>query len=290
MSQISEFEQLCKAQNTAQISISQGGKIVFDRTFVEDPIDVFAVQKGIISILIAIAETRYFLERYDAMNHILTPEWTQLSKPDEASLTVEILMNITTGMDESLKAKGTMGKDWAYNNVAYQKLKEALEIQTGMTLQAITEQWLLAPLGLSGMTWRTRAADGEGRTFSALHSTAQTLRAIGDGLLFQELVESSYLDQLESPGKSTNPAWNLLWWTNRAQSHQLPGRHEIIERALLPAAPEDLISARGLLGQHLSLSRRHELVVAQTRLRGEGVSDREPGQTEFWSAVTALYC
>lgn len=161
MSQISEFEQLCKAQNTAQISISQGGKIVFDRTFVEDPIDVFAVQKGIISILIAIAETRYFLERYDAMNHILTPEWTQLSKPDEASLTVEILMNMTTGMDESLKAKGTMGKDWAYNNVAYQKLKEALEIQTGMTLQAITEQWLLAPLGLSGMTWRTRAADGE---------------------------------------------------------------------------------------------------------------------------------
>ena len=74
MSQIADFEQLCRAQNTAQISISQGGKVVFDRTFVKHPIDVFAVQKGILSILIAIAENRYFLERYDAMNHILTPE------------------------------------------------------------------------------------------------------------------------------------------------------------------------------------------------------------------------
>ena len=290
MSQIADFEQLCRAQNTAQISISQGGKVVFDRTFVKHPIDVFAVQKGILSILIAIAENRYFIERYDAMNHILTPEWTQLSKPDEASLTVEILMNMTTGMDERLKQDGVIGRDWAYNNVAYQKLKEALEIQTGLSLQAITEQWLLEPLGLSDMTWRRRTADRAGHAFSAIYTTAQTLRAIGDGLLFESLVESSYLDQLETPSNSTNPAWSLLWWTNRAKSHQVPGNPEIIERALLSAAPEDLISARGLLGQHLSISRQHELVVAQTRVSSTQAGIREPGQTEFWSAVTGLYC
>ena len=224
------------------------------------------------------------------MNHILTPEWTQLSKPDEASLTVEILMNMTTGMDDALKAKGIIGQDWRYNNVAYQKLKEALEIQTGLTLQTITEQWLLTPLGLSKLTWETRPADKAGHCFSAIHTNAQTLRAIGDGLLSQHLVEPSYLDQLETPSTSTNPAWSLLWWTNRAKAHQVPGKSDRVERPLLPAAPDDLISARGLMGQHLSISRQHNLVVAQTRLGGNPGTARVPGETEFWSSVTDLFC
>ncbi len=61
------------------------------------------------------------------MNHIIDPEWTQLSKPDEASLTVEILMNMTTAWMRRFASQGQTGTDWAYNNVAYQKLKEALD-------------------------------------------------------------------------------------------------------------------------------------------------------------------
>ena len=89
MSVSEDLQQLCQAQGTAQISVSKAGTLVFDQCPMSMPVDVYAVQKGVVSILIGIAEARYFLERVDAMNHILDPEWTQLTKPDEASLTVK---------------------------------------------------------------------------------------------------------------------------------------------------------------------------------------------------------
>jgi CubicO group peptidase (beta-lactamase class C family) len=283
-----DLQQLCQAQGTAQISVSKAGELIFDQRYIDSPIDVFAVQKGIVSILIGIAEARYFLERVDAMNHIIDPEWTQLSKPDEASLTVEILMNMTTGMDETLRQQGRTGTDWAYNNVAYQKLKEALSVQTGLELNTLTQQWLFEPLSITDSSWITRPEDDAGHAFSALQTTADALRRVGEALLQDQLVDSFYREALGTPSSSTNPAWHLLWWNNQAQTHMRPGVEQIFPKPLLPHAPSDLISARGAGGNHLSISADLDLVIAQTI---DPTSKRTPPtghQKTFWDLIQRL--
>ena len=283
-----DLQQLCQAQGTAQISVSKAGTLVFDQRPVSTPVDVYAVQKGIVSILIGIAEARYYLERVDAMNYILDPEWTQLTKPDEASLTVEILMDMTTGMNDRLQKHGQIGQDWFYNNVAYQKLKTALTLQTGLELNALTQAWLCEPLGITDASWVTRAKDAEGHAFSALHTTAQSLRKIGEALLQDQLVDPYYRAALGTPSGSTNPAWHLLWWNNQAETHMRPGSDQRYTRPLLPYAPRDLISARGAGGHHLSISPSLGLVVAQT-IDPAASSRPKPGhQQAFWELIQQL--
>ena len=68
----------------------------------------------------------------------------------------------TTGMNDQLQKQGQIGKDWFYNNVAYQKLKTALTIQTGLELNALTQAWLFEPLGITDANWVTRAKDADG--------------------------------------------------------------------------------------------------------------------------------
>ncbi|SVB44547.1 uncharacterized protein METZ01_LOCUS197401, partial [marine metagenome] len=109
-----------------------------DYSWLDQPVDVFAVQKGVLAILIGIAEEKYLLEVSDHMNHHIDPEWTKLSPWDEAKLTLETLMNMTTGMNDRLEADGDIGKTWRYNNVAYQQLKRILERHTGLSLQQLS--------------------------------------------------------------------------------------------------------------------------------------------------------
>ena len=283
-----DLQQLCQAQGTAQISVSKADTLVFDQRLMTTPVDVYAVQKGIVSILIGIAEARFFLERVDAMNHILDPEWTQLTKPDEASLTVEILMDMTTGMNEQLQKQGQVSKDWFYNNVAYQKLKTALTIQTGLELNALTQAWLCEPLGITDTTWITRAKDADGHTFSALQTTAQSLRKIGEAMLKDQLVDPYYRAALGAQSDSTNPAWHLLWWNNQAQTHMRPESDQIYSKPLLPHAPQDLISARGAGGHHLSISPSLNLVVAQTIDPAASSPPKHANQQAFWDLIQQL--
>lgn len=288
MTTTQDLEQLCKAQGTAQISVSKAGALVFDQSYISAPIDVFAVQKGIVAILIGLAEARYFLERVDAMNHIIDPEWTQLSKPDEASLTVEILMDMTTGMDDQLCQQGQTGKDWYYNNVAYQKLKEALTVQTGLELNALTQAWLFEPLGITDSAWITRPQDAGGHAFSALQTTAQSLRQVGEALLQDQLVDPLYREALGTPSSSTNPAWHLLWWNNQAQTHMRPGSDQVFTKPLLTKAPSDLISARGAGGNHLSISTSLDLVIAQTIDPESSTTPTGAHQQAFWDLIQRL--
>lgn len=289
MSQVhDQLEALCHDQGTAQLSISKRGEVCFNSSHYDAPVDVYAVQKGIVSLLVGIAETRYFLERYDAMNHILDPEWTQLEKPDEAALTVETLLNMTTGMDDELRLNGVIGEEWRYNNVAFQALKKALEIQTGETLSDITHTWLLDPLTIKDTHWRDRPPDHNGRVFSALFSTAPSLRQIGEALLRDELIDPEYKAALTTPSSTTNPAWHLGWWNNCSEHYRLPGKDGTFKGPLLPHAPRDLISARGFGGHHLSISPDRGWVIAQTISPDQPRKSHTDTDPHFWQLIEAL--
>ena len=152
-----QIEKLARATSTAQIAVWQDGQVRLDIEFEATPVDVFVVQKGLVSLLLGIAEEKFLLNIPDCVNHHLPPGWTQLSPWDEAKLTIEILLNMVTGMDDELAAQGVIGETWRYNNTAYNYLKKILEIHTQKSLQGVTSDWLLEPLGMAKTYWEPRS-------------------------------------------------------------------------------------------------------------------------------------
>ena len=250
--------------------------------------DIFAVQKGILSLLIGIAEEKYLLETCDAINHHLDPEWTALSPWHEASVTIETLLAMTTGMDEQLQPLGEVGGGWRYNNTAYNYLKKILCLHTGLSLNELSREWLFNPLGMKNTRWEAREQKlPDGTPITGLQSTADDLAKIGRLVLNEgvwndmQIVPKHYLNQMTQGASSDNPAWGFCWWNNCADQFMLPMKDKIYSGNVVPTAPEDLISVRGAFGNLLYILPRYSLVVARTRKTEAGKSAPD-FESEFW--------
>ena len=250
--------------------------------------DVFAIQKGILSLLIGIAEEKYLLETCDAINHHLDPEWTGLSPWHEASVTIETLLAMTTGMDEQLQPLGEVGAGWRYNNTAYNYLKKILCLHTGLSLNELSREWLFNPLGMTNTYWEDREQKlPDGTAITGLQSTADDLARIGELVLKEgvwndmQLVPKHYLTQMTQGASADNPSWGFCWWNNSADQFMLPMREKIYSGNIVPTAPEDLITVRGAFGNLLYILPRYSLVVARTRKIEAGKSTPD-FESEFW--------
>ena len=282
--------------HSAQLVLFEGDECLLNEVFDPEPVDVYAVQKGLIALLIGKAQQDYLLETSDPINHHLDPEWTQLGPWDEAKLTIETLLTMTTGMDDELKPLGEIGRSWRYNNTAYQYLKKILCLHTGLSLQALSEQWLFEPLGMQQTTWVDRAVTmPDGTLISGLMSTARDLAKIGRLVLGRGtfegnrlLTEDHYFDQLVAPGSEENPAWGFLWWNNRGSHYAVPMREErVVQGPMLPNAPGDLVAARGALQNHLAVSPSLNLVVARTTQTPATGERPAAFEDHFWRLLMA---
>ena len=282
---------------SSQLIIVQDGNVLLDEVLETEPVDVFAVQKGILSLLIGIAEEKYLLEILDPVNHHLDPEWTNLSPWAEAKLTIEILLNMKTGMDDELGSLGTIDKTWRYNNTAYNYLKKILCTHTGQTLNELSREWLFDPLGMNDTSWVERPQKlPDGTPLTGLLSTARDLSQIGLLLLNDgknngvDLVPAHYLQQLAKPGSDENPAWGLCWWNNNQNHYLLPMREEKNRAGpAMPDAPADMIAARGAFGNYLLIVPCQGLVVARTAKPQPKGQALPPFETGFWKLMQTIF-
>ncbi len=284
-----EFAEECL---TAQLVICHRRGLLAEVIFDPSPVDVYAVQKGLLFLLIAIAEEKYLLEISDPINHHLDPEWTGLSPWKEASLTIETLLAMTTGMDDGLKPKGIPGETWRYNNTAYNYLKKILTIQSAMGLEELTRLWLLEPLAMTETRWIEREVKlPDGTPVTGLLSTARDLSRLGMMVLNDGdgIIPKHYLELMSRPGSKENPAWGLCWWNNNSETFRVPMREDkVYTGPLVPTAPADLIAARGARGNYLFVVPSCDLVVARTT---RPATVEPPGRTipgferEFWSLL-----
>lgn len=293
---LSRAVEFSRENYSAQLVVMQAGDAIVSKSFDPSPVDVFAVQKGLLSILIGIAEERYLLEPCDAINHHLAPEWTNLSPWTEASLTIETLLAMTTGMDDELNELGTVGQSWRYNNTAYNYLKKILCLHTDMTLNELSVEWLFGPLDMNETRWIDRPQLlPDGTPVSGITSTAADLAKIGQLILNNgnhngaSIVPSHYLKQMTAPGSKENPAWGYCWWNNNQPHHRQPFKeHKIIKGTILPTAPADLVAARGLLENGLYIVPSLQLVVARTALPRAEKKHRERFEQSFWGDILKL--
>ena len=274
---------------TSQLVIARRGELVVDVVVDPQPVDVYAVQKGLVSAMFGIAEERGLLLLDDAVSATLGAGWTQLPRVAEERLTIRRVLDMTTGMDDELRPLGEVGATWRYNNIAYNYLKTVLETVTDRTLAEVTDEWLLEPLGMAATRWVERAVfRPDGRPVTGLLSTARDLIRFGAMVLAggDGIVPSDHVASFGRPGSDENPAWGLCWWSNDQPCHRLPGREsERRDGSLIPDAPADMIVARGAIENRLYVVPSLDLVVAHTATPVGGERP-PPFDHPFWEVLT----
>ena len=190
---------------------------------------------GLIGMLFAAGEKQLFVERWDAVNHIVQPEWTKLSKWDEAKLSVETLLDMTTGMDSDLALAGTIGHSHTFEPVILKKLVEILETQTARPINEILASWLRDPLSIEPehcqLIWDEQTSRWR------LSASMDAIHRLGIAMLDAALFDGSYLMAMREPAQSSSPHFRLLWWNNC--------RALLEERRITPpnSVPSDLLVA-----------------------------------------------
>ena len=253
---------------TAQLVIARGGDVLVDEVCEAEPVDVYAVQKGLVSVMLGIAQGRGLLDLGDPVSDYLGTGWTQLPSAAEARLSIGTALDMTTGMDDALRPLGEVGVSWRYDNISYNYLKTVLEVVTGLSLSEVSRVWLFEPLAMGSTRWVERPVlRPDGKPITGLLSTARDLARFGAMVLAggDGVAPAEFLDSLGRPGSEENPAWGLCWWNNNQTHHRLPRRESELQRgSVTPEAPADAIVARGAMENRLFVVPSLELVVART--------------------------
>lgn len=279
--------------NTAQFVVLHDGALVVDESWNSSPTqagDVYAVQKSVIALLLGAAQDRRLLRIDDATIDHLPVGWTRLPAVDERRLTLRHLLNMTTGMDDSLGQSGEIGVTWRYNNTAYNYVKRVLERRSGMDLQALTESWLLRPLGITDTRWVDRGRVlPDGRHVSGLETTARTMARLGLLVLAggswagQTVVrDRHYWGELFLPGSLANPAWCLAWRRNDQERFMEPLVDRTFKGRWIPEAPGDLVGAQGAGDNRIYVVPTLGLVIARRGDWGFGRRSSLRFDCEFW--------
>ena len=276
---------------TAQLMVIQAGEVLADEVFVPDPVDAYAVQKGLVAVLLGMAADRGLVDFDAPVSAYLGAGWTQLSESEEAKLTIHAVLSMTTGVDNMLRPLGEVGVSWRYDNVSYNYLKTVLEVVTDRTLSEVTADWLCDPLGMSSTRWVDRPVERpDGRPITGLLSTARDLARFGSFILAggEGIAPRGYIEKLGNPGSSENPSWGRCWWNNDQVHHRLPRRESEVRRGPpVPDAPPDMIMARGAIENRLCVVPSLDLVVARTTAPVVLGERPTPFDQPFWQLLIA---
>jgi len=83
---------------------------------------VFAIQKGLFSLLVAIAKQRRLFNCNDRMADLTESGWTNFPPHMHAlarQMKTRLILKMSMGMTDDLSASGDTGDSYRYNNVTY---------------------------------------------------------------------------------------------------------------------------------------------------------------------------
>jgi CubicO group peptidase (beta-lactamase class C family) len=251
--------------------------------------DVASAQKSLVAFLAGVAEGRGKLDLSAPVDRYLGSGWSKADRSAESAITVRHLMTMTSGLNDSLAYLQPAGDVWRYNTGAYSRMIGVLEKAMGTDIQTITHDVLTAPTGMTDSRWLPRpwSSGNDAANSIGLATTGRDLARFGLLVLAQgqwnekDLLQNpTYLRQMLSPSQNLNPSYGLLWWLNGQPRVQLAGASASQPRALIPAAPSDLVAALGALDRKCYIVPSLGLVV--TRL---GDQTGEAFDNEFWTLL-----
>ncbi|MEM7080295.1 MAG: serine hydrolase domain-containing protein [Pseudomonadota bacterium] len=288
-----------RGHNTSEWMLLHRGRVVRHEVVDDSDVssDVYAVQKSVLAILVGVAIDRRLLQVDDSINKYLPAGWTQTAPEFEARLTLRHLLTMTTGMTDELTPEGEPGRDWRYNNTAYNYLKRILCEMTDLDLQSLTMSWLGEKIGWRESRWLEREQVlPDGRPFTGLLMSGADmarlgLLVLGEGAWDGERVvrDRAYWQAMFTPGSQANPAWGYYWWRNDQPHHIFPFIDRSFAGPVVPEAPADMCMAMGAMDNRVYVLPSRQLVCVR-----RGAKALEPGvrgsfDRQLWALLSRCW-
>jgi CubicO group peptidase (beta-lactamase class C family) len=232
--------------------------------------DVASQQKSFIAILVGVGVDKKLIDLSKPVSDYIGAGWSKASAEQEKAITVRHLLEMNSGLKEDFNFEAPAGQKFFYNTPVYASLKGVLEKASGKSLDAVTREWLTAPVGMKDTAWRARNASfaGAGNP-TGLATTPRDIGLMGQLVLDKgkamdgtRVISAAQLDAM-FVRTSTNPAYGRLWWLNGSDYIQRPNGARI-DGQLIPAAPRDLVAAQGAQDRKLFVVPSRKLVVVRT--------------------------
>jgi CubicO group peptidase (beta-lactamase class C family) len=240
---------------------------------------IASISKGIIAVLIGLAQENGFLSINDPVSEYLPQGWSKASPEQEAVITIRNLMTMTSGLTDLLYFENEPGIEWRYNTVAFFNLYSVILNATGMPVDEFAEHYLYSKIGMKRAIQWYKNGDATARDLARLG-----LLLINDGNWGNEKVikDKHYLEKMLSPSEEFNPWYGFLWWLNQPFDGEMFGRPGE-EIKIIPDAPDDLIAALGYGNQKLYIIPSMKIVIVRLEIR-EDVQTVVPEDfdEEFW--------
>jgi CubicO group peptidase (beta-lactamase class C family) len=232
--------------------------------------DVASQQKSFVAILVAIAIDKGLLDPDKPASTYLGQGWSKASPEQEARIRVIDILTMSSGLDEKSDYVAPPGTVFFYNTPVYALTKRIVSAAAGQPLDAITHDWLTAPIGMKDTAWRKRpAALASVGNDTGLVTTPRDVARFGLMVLHggvaqdgKRVVSKAQLDALFARS-ATNPAYGHLWWLNGG-AYTMRAATGRVEGQLIPAAPADLVGALGAFDRRLYVVPSRKLVVVRT--------------------------
>lgn len=217
--------------------------------------DVASVQKSVVALLVGIANGKGVVDLNASVSHILGEGWSNATTNQEEKITVEHLLNMTSGLDAQLNFSHPVGTHWEYNTTAYSQIVKILELITQKDINTLTKIWLGDPIGIQESYWGQRP-----ERFPYRHGYMATHRDLARlGLLVlnkghwqkKDLLQNqAYLKKALLPSQNLNRQYGYLYWLNT-------------DKASIPSGAADMICMRGALNRYVYIAPSLDLIVVR---------------------------
>lgn len=234
--------------------------------------DIASAQKTVVALLTEMAVERGLVTLDDPVSHHLGRGWTACAPADEEQVTIRHALTMTSGLTDALTREAVPGTTWRYSlGPIWHQLKRVLVAVRGQPLQAVFDEWLGTPLGLSESVWvgRPGMSYPDGTPVEALCTTAVELARLGQVLLGAGTVDGVALlpparvAEICTPSQELNRGYGLLTWINGQTPIRIPMVDQALDTWLMPKGPPDAVAMLGAMGQLCIVSPAAELILVR---------------------------
>ena len=279
---LAEVVALVERSNSQSFVLTIDGRIVAEQYWqgadATTRRDIASAQKSVTSTLVGLARDKGLLALDQTVTSILGAGWSAAPAVDEALITVQHLLTMTSGLEPfTLQRKAEPGATWEYNTEAYQRLRPVLEAVAGTDINTLSGDWLFDELGIDAQSWYPRPAmkDALGNVIWGLNITAREMVRFGLFALRagrwadHQITTADWFQQAWTPIPQ-KADYGYLWW--------LLGKGRLGRRG----APADLVAALGAQDQKIYVVPSTGLVLAR---QGGPADDVTAAESDFDTAL-----
>jgi CubicO group peptidase (beta-lactamase class C family) len=251
--------------------------------------------KSITAFLIGVAQDEGLFKISDAVSKILGAGWTSLTSEKENLITIQHLLSMTSGLDETedfctssecLTYKADAGKRWAYHNGPYNLLHRIIEKSSGLSMTEYTNTRLASRIGMKNSGWNEYNLELNTRDMARFGLLiANKGKWNGTALLSN----SDYFNAMIASSNSMNKSYGYLWWLNGKDSYMVPGETDIKSGSLVPAAPANMFAAMGKGDKKIYVvPGKHLVIVRHGDDTGTSTFGPSSFDSEFWTRFNSV--